>query len=249
MREICKSGSVGAPEERSSGATRRGELEPTSADSSAASDSPRSRKKRRTGPDGTPQSQRNFTDPDSRILETADGFIQGYDGQSAVDATSQVIVAHMLRAEQNDAPVLIPTLDRIKANVGRQAAELSADAGYCSEHNLFALARRGNRGYVATGRQHHGERRRMKRQPGLGRQTRKMRRRIASGGFRSRYRLRKQVVDPVFGQIKSALGFWRVLLRRARNVAHEVALVCTAHNLRNLVLGGRRSPSALCITS
>ena len=240
-----------AAEAAATSAESSADAEASSSAESSADAAKRSRKKHRAGPDGTPhpQSQRNFTDPESRILKTADGYIQGYNGQIAVDASSQVIVAHMLVAQQNDAPLLVPMLDRIRTNVGRQADELSADFGYCSEQNLRALARRRIRGYVATGRQHHGAAPQRKRQHGRGRLTKRMRLRIARGGFRSRYRLRKQVVEPVFGQIKSALGFARMLLRGVFNCAHEWALVCTAHNLRKLFNSGLRSPCAFQATS
>ncbi len=188
--------------------------------------------------DGTPnaKTQRNFTDPESKLMKTKDGFIQGYNAQAAVDASSQVIVAEMLLCEQNDVGALAPILARIKHNVGRQARELSADTGYCSEANLRELSRRHVRGYVATGRQRHGTgapRAQLGKVPGT--RAYAMRLRLARGGFRSRYRLRKQVVEPVFGQVKSAMGFTQFLLRGAQKVACEWRLVCTAHNLRKLL--------------
>ncbi|HZG45397.1 MAG TPA: IS1182 family transposase [Allosphingosinicella sp.] len=188
--------------------------------------------------DGTPdaKTQRNFTDPESKLMKTKDGFIQGYNAQAAVDASSQVIVAEMLLNEQNDVGALAPMLARIKQNTGRQARELSADTGYCSEANLCELSRRHVRGYVATGRHRHGTgapRAQLGKVPGT--RTHAMRLRLARGGFRSRYRLRKQVVEPVFGQVKSALGFTQFLLRGAHKVACEWRLICTAHNLRKLL--------------
>jgi hypothetical protein len=200
--------------------------------------SERSRQRRRPNADGTPndKAQRNFTDPDSRILKTGDGFIQGYNGQVAVDASSQVIVAQMLSREQSDAPLLVPMLEQIKRNLGRQAKEVSADAGYCSESNLEALVRHHIRGFVAVGRLRHGGNLRKGRWGTVpGTRLYEMRLRLARAAFRSRYRLRKQVVEPVFGQIKSALGFARFLLRGIVNVTHEWALVCTTHNLRKLL--------------
>lgn len=111
-----------------------------------------------TNPPGTPhaRAQRNFTDPDRRIMMARDGFIQGDHAQAAVEAAHQVIVAQGLTNQASDAPQLEPMLAAIKANRGRQARALSADAGYCSEHPLKALHRRHIRGYVATGRQKHG---------------------------------------------------------------------------------------------
>jgi hypothetical protein len=188
--------------------------------------------------DGTPseKAQRNFTDPESKLMMTKDGFVQGYNAQVAVDASSQVIVAEMVLNEQNDVGALAPMLAQIKANTGRQTRELSADTGYCSEANLRELSRRHVRGYIATGRQRHGEG-----GPGAllgkrpGTRAYAMRLKLARGGFRSRYRLRKQVVEPVIGQIKAALGFTRFLMRGITKVAQEWRLVCTAHNLRKLL--------------
>ncbi len=180
------------------------------------------------------KAQLNFTDGDSKILKTSDGFIQGYNCQIAVDAEAQVIVAHDVVSAQNDAPLLVPMVDQIKRNLGRHATELSADYGYCSTSNLRALRRRRIRGYVATGRQKHGrqsEARRREENRGI---WRKMRRKLKLGGHRSRYRLRKQTVEPVFGQIKEARGFRHFLLRGLDHVPHEWALLCTVHNLLKL---------------
>ena len=83
--------------------------------------------------------QRNFTDPDSRVLLTKDGFIQGYNAQAAVDGAKQSIVAHGLTQSMSDCPQLVPLVDAVRANLGRKPREISADAGYCSEGNLLAL--------------------------------------------------------------------------------------------------------------
>lgn len=188
--------------------------------------------------DGTPsdRSQRNFTDPESRILKASGQYIQGYNGQAAVDSQAQVIVGHMLANEQNDAPLMVPMLDIIKENMGEDPKEMSGDTGYCSEANLQTLEDRGIRGYVATGRVRH-EDGRCTNQRGTKPGTRAwdMKLRLARGGWRSRYRLRKQVVEPVFGQIKQAMGFGGFLLRGLKNTACEWGLVCTAHNLRKLI--------------
>ena len=90
---------------------------------------------------GTPKdsAQTNFTDPQSRIMKSHDGFIQGYNAQAVVDADSQVIVAQGLTNNASDAPQLAVMVAQIKQNTGRQARELSADAGYCSEDNLKEL--------------------------------------------------------------------------------------------------------------
>jgi len=187
-------------------------------------------------PPGTPaaKAQRNFTDPDSRILRTKDGFIQGYNAQAAVDGEAQIIVAHHLTNSGSDQDQLSPLVDAIQSHTGCQPKEVSADAGYGSEANLEVLDARGIRGYVATGRQRHGEAAATGRGRQQGPRVRAMRQRLGRGGFRSRYRLRKQIVEPVFGQIKQARGFRQFLLRGLTAVQHEWALVCTAHNLAKL---------------
>ena len=184
-------------------------------------------------PPGTPKdgAQRNFTDPDSRIMKGKDGFIQAYNAQAAVCGAHQIIVAQDLGANASDQGGLVPLIDAITANTGRRPKEVSADADYCSEANLKALEERRIRGYVATGRQKHacgGEAK--KRGP----RAEAMRKRLRRGGHRSRYRLRKQIVEPVFGQVKQARGFRQCLLRGIDKVKGEWALICTAHNLLKL---------------
>jgi transposase len=180
-------------------------------------------------PDGN--AQRNFTDPDSRILLTKDGYIQGYNAQAAVDGAAQIIIAHDLTPSMSDQDQLVPLIDAAKDNLGRQPKEVSADAGYCSEANLAALAERRIAGYLATGRAKHPAH--AKRNI-TGPLTLAMREKLKRAGRRSRYRLRKQIVEPVFGQIKQARGFRQFLLRGIEKVKAEWALICTAHNLTKL---------------
>ena len=180
-------------------------------------------------PDG--KAQRNFTDPDSRILLTKDGYIQGYNAQAAVDAAAQIIVAHDLTPNMSDQDQLVTLIDAIKNNLGRQPKEASADAGYCSEANLAALATRRISAYLATGRAKHPA---QAKRNITGPLTQTMRQKLKRAGRRSRYRLRKQIVEPVFGQIKQARGFRQFLLRGIDNVKAEWALLCVAHNLTKL---------------
>jgi transposase len=175
------------------------------------------------------KAQKNFTDPESRIMKTKDGFIQGYNAQAAVDATAQVIVAHALDARQSDPHHLTPIADAIEANLGRKPTQLSADAGYCSDANLAALEERGIDAYIAPGRAKHasaGE--------GGGARIAAMREKIKAGGHASPYRLRKQLPEPVFGQIKHARAFRQFLLRGVEKVAAEWGFVCVAHNILKL---------------
>ncbi|HYZ25321.1 MAG TPA: IS1182 family transposase, partial [Geminicoccaceae bacterium] len=188
--------------------------------------------------DGGPpaRAQRNFTDPDSRVLKTRDGFVQGSNGQLAVDAAHQIIVAQRLTTNGSDQAGLAPLLDATTAALGRKPREVSADAGFGRERNLEGLTARGIRGYLAPGRASHGSA-----DPSGQRQIKpdslmaKMAARLKRAGRRSRYRLRKQTVEPVIGQIKHARGCRQFLLRGFAQVEAEWALVCTAHNLTKLL--------------
>jgi transposase len=177
------------------------------------------------------KAQRNFTDPQSRVLLTKDGYIQGWNAQAAVDGTAQIIVAHDLTHNMSDQGQMVALIDGVAANLGRRPKEASADSGYLSEANLVALEERGIAAYIATGRAKHPHE--PKRKIG-GPLTQAMRRKLRRAGWRSRYRLRKQIVEPVFGQIKQARGFRQFLLRGVENVRDEWALICTAHNLLKL---------------
>src|SRR5258707_1323171 len=120
---------------------------------------------------------------------------------------------------------------RTKRNSSRKPGQASADSGYCSEANLEALEAHGIDGYVAPGRAKHPTAANGKIGGPL---TQRMRKKIDDGGFETPYRLRKQVVEPVFGQIKQARGFRQFLLRGVEKVRAEWALIFTTHNLLNL---------------
>ncbi len=189
------------------------------------------RGKRKRARDGGPpdRAQRNFTDPDSRIQPSRGGFIAGYNGQIAVDAAHQIIVAQRLATNPADYAALIPLVDQARANLGRKLREVSGDTGFCTEANLAAMAERKVRAYLSPGRGRVGEQR-FKTKPLMAAMAETLER----AGHRSRYRLRKQVVEPVFGQIKQARGFRQFLLRGLDKVRAEWSLICTAHNLLKL---------------
>jgi len=195
----------------------------------------RGQRKRRPADTPPDKAQRNFTDPDSRIMPSGGSFIAAYNGQIAVDAAHQVIVAQRLATNPADFDALIPLVDQVKSHLGRKPREVSGDSGFATEANLAALAARRVKPYLSPGRMHHGDtataaRRVLKRKPLLQAMADTIRR----AGRRSRYRLRKQVVEPVFGHIKQARGFRQFLLRRLPNVRAEWAMLCTAHNLLKL---------------
>jgi transposase len=187
-------------------------------------------------PKPEPKAQRNFTDPESRIMPTKNGFEQCFNAQAGVDVKAQVIVACDVVNTNADCPQLLGMVDQIRINLGRKPKACSADAGYCSEANLEGLAARRIQAYIATGRQKHGSKAATHSKNGKpGSLVAAMRDRLKRGGWRSPYRLRKQLVEPVFGQIKQAMGFRQFLLRGLAKVKAEWQIVCTAHNLLKLV--------------
>ena len=106
-------------------------------------------------PEPDPKAQKNFIDPESRIMKSKEGFVQAYNGQIAVDAKAQIIVAQGVTQCAADSGQLVPMIDAIEANLGRKPEQASADSGYCSEANLEAMERRNIDAYVATGRAKH----------------------------------------------------------------------------------------------
>lgn len=183
----------------------------------------------RRAKDGGPpdKAQRNFTDPDCRILPTKDGFIAGYNGQIAVDHAHQIIVAQRLATNPADYAALLPLVDQAKANLGRKLKEVSGDSGFATEANIAGMIERRIAAYLPPGRRAE---RQLKTKPLMAAMAQKLKR----AGHRSRYRLRKHTVEPVFGQIKQARGLRQLLLRGLDKAKGEWALICTAHNLLKL---------------
>lgn len=190
-----------------------------------------------------PKAQRNFTDPDSRImLSKPDGWIYGYNAQAVVDEAHQVIVATSIETSTTDVGHLPALVDQVEANTGRRPKRLLADAGYQSDDNLAHLETRGIDAYVAVKRDRHGAPRpvapRGRIPKGLTRRQR-MARKLTTRRGRARYARRKVIVEPVFGQIKEPGGFRRFSLRGRPGADAEWHLVCAIHNLGKLFRSGR----------
>jgi hypothetical protein len=197
-------------------------------------------------------------------MKSKDGFVQAYNAQIAVDNAAQIIVAQDVTQSAVDSGQLVPMTDAVETNLGRKPEQLSADAGCCSEANLEALETRDIDGYVATGRArdavtgNKSETAVVPPAPDLvsaatsesaakpeaepkpaaaPTRVEAMRAKIRAGGHASPYRLRKQLPEPVLGQIKEARGFRQFLLRGFKKVRDEWSMVCTTHNLLKLAQG------------
>jgi transposase len=183
------------------------------------------------------KAQYNFTDPESRIMKGPDGFVQAYNVQVAVDELLQLIVGQAVTQETNDKHQLMPMITTIEQQSGDTPPELLADAGYCSDENLAAIADTNIDAYISTRKQKHGER------PGpcprgplpkTATRVDRMSRKLHTKAGAAVYAARKAIVEPVIGQIKQARGFRQFLLRGFEKVQGEWALVCTTHNILKL---------------
>jgi transposase len=195
-----------------------------------------------------PKAQRNFTDPESRIMVegSTKAFAQAYNGQVAVDAGSQVIVACHVTRQANDKQQLVPLVEGIKANTGSVPKQALADSGYFSEANVTYLEGEGVDPFLAVGRQKHGERPEAPRGrvPKSATVADRMGRKLRTKRGRATYAKRKGTVEPALGQIKEARGLRRFLLRGLESVGFEWDLWCLTHNLLKLFRSGWASASA-----
>ena len=186
--------------------------------------------------------QYNFTDPESRIMKAADGFVQGYNAQAAVEPERMLIVGQSVTEAANDKEQLQPMVEVIEQQSGQRPEGLLADSGYCSDQNLEYLESAGQperkiEGFIATGKQKHGEHRLPAQRGPLPKgatRVERMQRKLQTKVGKAIYAARKCVVEPVFGQIKQARGFRQFLLRGKEKVKGEWALVCLTHNILRL---------------
>ncbi len=185
-----------------------------------------------------PKAQRNFTDPDSRIMKdgATKSFEQAYNAQAAVDSQAQVIVAAEVTQQANDKQQLVPMLEKVEENVGQMPEKASADAGYFSEANVTDEKLKGVDLYVAADRQKHGELvPEVSGPPTAGKTViEQMREKLKTAAGREVYKRRKAVVEPVFGQIKEVRGFRRFSFRGTVKVRAEWRIICLTHNLLKL---------------
>lgn len=190
-----------------------------------------------------PKAQRNFTDPESRIMRSRnEGFVQGWNAQLAVDGAHQIVVACDLSADPTDTRALPDLVDQIERNTGRRPKRALADAGYYSDVNLDHLEAAGIEPFIATRRSKHSD---LPATPARGRipqhlsRRERMARKLSTKAGARHYSRRKVIVEPVFGQHKECRGFRRVSLRGEANARAEWILINLVHNLGKLFSSGR----------
>ena len=193
------------------------------------------------------KTQRNFTDPDSRIMPGPGGrdFQQSYNCQAVVDSAHQVIVAARATDQASDKGQAAAMVEQAIDNMGAVPREVSADAGYYSAKKVEELCRLGVAPFIAAEKTRHGTRPepapRGRIPKGLSARER-MRRKLRTKRGRERYALRMETVEPVFGQIKQGRGFRQFLLRGLEKVNREWLLICAGHNLLKLFRHGPGLP-------
>ena len=185
------------------------------------------------------KAQRNFTDADSHIMPAPGGkhFIQAYNAQAAVDSAHQVIVAAEITNQPVDRGQAEPMMAVVKTNTGSFPLQMSADAGYFSSDAVTNLTTLGIDVYIPPGKTRHGSivplapRGRIPKSLSI---PDRMRRKLRTKKGQTCYALRKELPEPVFGQIKQVRGFRQFLLRGLDKAGDEWRLICAGHNLLKL---------------
>lgn len=193
------------------------------------------------------KAQRNFTDPDSRIMPYQKTFVQGYNAQVAVDSEHQIIVATDVTNNPTDDPLLSAIVSRLP----KKPKVLSADAGYSvTDKNIKYLKKKRIDAYIAVKGSKHDQ------LPGPSPRGRipdgltikeKMARKLLTKKGRRLYGRRKCIVEPAIGQIKHVQGFRQFSLRSHVKVRAEWFLVTAAHNLRKLFKACREKPDRMLL--
>jgi transposase len=234
-------------------ARARGEDEQRRRDEEQARREAEGRKRRGKEPapiDPTPEekAQTNFTDAESKIMKQSNkGFDYSYNAQAVVDGADQIIVAAEATNAANDKGQAVPmagaALENLKAaGIERPTAAdgtptpipNTADTGYFSEEAVGALEVMGIDPHIAIGRQKHHEAPVPVEEAAPSTEAsvkEKMREKLGSAPGKALYAARKQIVEPVFGMIKSARGIRKFLLRGLAKVSAEWQLICLTHNL------------------
>ena len=185
-----------------------------------------------------PSAQRNFTDPDSRIMKdgATDSFVQGYTAEAAADSHAQIVVACGVTNAAQDVEQLAPMLAQVETHTGQRPTVITADAGFFSEANLRAAHARGIAAYIPPDRARHGV------APGggppasnrRGEASELMRAKLRTALGDAIYRRRKTIIEPIFAYIKALRGFRRFSFRGLTNVRAEWSMICLTHNLLKL---------------
>jgi transposase len=189
------------------------------------------------------KAQRNFTDPESRIMKdgATGSFEQSYNAQIAVDGQAQIIVAATLTQAANDKQQLVPVLEEVKINVGRLPEKVTADSGYFSAAAVTNEALSSVDLYVTpdSGKKTEQEFATESPPPTEWDQEvqARMREKVKSEHGRVVYKQRKMIVEPVFGQVKEVRGFRRFSFRGLQKNEAEWSLICLTHNLLKLFRG------------
>jgi len=189
-------------------------------------------------PDGAPKpkAQRNFTDPQSRIMVRDGAFLQAYNAQIAVDEEHQIIVAAALSNQGPDAEYFEPMLRRVVRNCDAVPDRVTADSGYFSAANVAAAEHMGTEPFISVGK-HHNDGRQVPVRPhpqSMSPARVAMRDVLETPRGRAAYARRKATVEPVFGQIRACRGFGQLSFRGLFKNRCEWLFVCLAHNLLKL---------------
>lgn len=198
-----------------------------------------------------PAAKRNLTDPDSRIMKTRKGYVQGYNAQAVVDVDTGIIVAADVTTEANDVKQLVPMLEQVKEETGEEPGKALVDAGYFSEKNLEAFEGGRTELFVAIANDFKERQRRGPRRAPRGRAPKnltpkqRMERKLLTKQGRKTYRNRGSTVEPVFGQIKEERGMREFLLRGIGKARAEWKLICATHNILKLWRSGKGLPETV----
>jgi len=195
------------------------------------------------------EAKANVTDPDSRIMKTRSGFVQGYNAQ-AVATENQIVIAADVTQEENDVNQLLPMLDNAQAMLDKVGVKtpmdtVTADAGYFSEMNIAGVPAEGFELFIATKKDWKQRKEQASAESPRGRipgglnVKQIMERKLLTKTGKAIYAKRKIIIEPVFGQIKDARGIRTFLMRGIAAVRAEWKLICATHNLRKLFASGK----------